>query len=446
MQMADLVMANWNAQPLRNAVVVCRRVRSKLPLWKNTDKIRRNSISRFITTSIIAALITLVPFTAFAAVDYGAEIVDAEGVVIVTVKATSEVTEAFVGQRLTVGDSIETGKDGAAEILFDDGNVTRIDENTLLIIEALAIQGDGSRKSILGLAFGRVKNLVSKLEHKRSRFEVHTKSAVAGVRGTPAWVVGSFEGAEHRTEVDLLGKVDDKGSIFVQGRDDAATEVVLAPQTRTVVTFGIAPIKPFALDPDRFNRMQIILPIITPPEKREEKRKEILILTEEVKEASAEEEAAPEEEEAKPEEEEAVEEEAAAEEEAVTEPEAESTTEGETATTTDDSDVVAEHLAREVSEGEIVELSESETGEETETQADTASSKTTTDTTSADASLIMGHITRKVSVGEIVNPDESETGEGTENQGDSGTSDSGTSDPPAPSTTTTTIILNLNFP
>ena len=393
---------------------------------------------RFIFPLLIAAFIALVPTTAVAAVDYGAEIVDADGVVIVTVKATSEVTEAFVGQRLTVGDSIETGNNGVAEILFDDGNVTRIDENTLLTIEALSIEGDGSRKSVLGLAFGRVKNLVSKLEHKRSRFEVHTRSAVAGVRGTPKWVVSTFDGVRPTTEVDLLGGIDDTGSVFVRGKDKVGTEVLLKPRTRTVVTMGLAPTTPFVIDPDRFNRMRIILPILTPPEKREEKRKEILVLTEEVTEATTEGEG-----EAEQTEEEAVEEESKPEGEG--EAEAEATTEGD-ATTTDDTAIVEEHVTSEVSVGEIVEPGESETGEETETQADTTSTKTTTETTTADTSLTMDHITRKVSVGEIVAPSESETGEGTETQGSGGTTEvPGTGDPPAPSTTTTTIRLNFNF-
>lgn len=236
---------------------------------------------RFIFSAVVAVLFALMPASVvFAAVDYGAEIVDVQGLAQVTVKSNKETVDAFVGQRLSVGDSIETGRDGAAEIMFDDGNVTRLDENSRITIELLSIEADSSRKSVLGLAFGRVKNLVSKLEHKRSRFEIHTKSAVVGVRGTPQWAVGAFDGEKHKTEADLLGGEGEKGTIFVRGRDTAKTVVILKPRMRTIVTMGLPPLDPFAISPDRFRRLQLIMPVKTAPKQREEKRKEILKKTE----------------------------------------------------------------------------------------------------------------------------------------------------------------------
>jgi len=224
--------------------------------------------------------------TAFAGTRYGAEIVDVLGKVSVTIKADGASVEAAVGQRLKQGDAIETGPDGEAEILFDNGNVTRMDENSKITIEKLFMEDDKSRKSVLGLAFGRVKNSVAKLVQKRSRFEVHTKSAVAGVRGTPHWVVGAFEGEKHKTEVDLLGDPGEEGGVFVTGSDPDKTEVLLVPGMRTVAEFGLPPLEPFVIAPDRRRRLAAIIQIKTPAETMQQLREKIL---EEVREEKVEE-------------------------------------------------------------------------------------------------------------------------------------------------------------
>ena len=229
---------------------------------------------------------TLFSSSAFAATRYGAEIVDVLGNVSVTIKADGVSVEATVGLRLGEGDAIETGPDGEAEILFDDGNVTRMDENSKVTIQKLFMEDDKSRKSVLGLAFGRVKNSVIEMVHKDSSFEVHTKSAVAGVRGTPHWIVGAFDGPKHKTEVDLLGTPGEKGGVFVKGSDTGKSEVILTPGMRTTAEFGLPPIKPFVIAPDRRRRLVAIVPIKTEPAKSQELREKIL---EEVKEEKPEE-------------------------------------------------------------------------------------------------------------------------------------------------------------
>ena len=274
---------------------------------------------------------TLFSSNAFAATRYGAEIVDVLGTVSVMIKADGVSVEATVGLRLGEGDAIETGPDGEAEILFDDGNVTRMDENSKVTIEKLFMEDDKSRKSILGLAFGRVKNSVIEMVHKDSSFEVHTKSAVAGVRGTPHWIVGAFEGAKHKTEVDLLGTPGEKGSVFVTGSDAGKSEVLITPGMRTVAEFGIPPLEPFVIAPDRRRRLTVLIPIKTEPAKSQELREKIL---EEVQE----------------EQEEVVEEKTEEPKEEEKDEEAESFVKP---TVDDDADEMMEHVTRVVSVGEI---------------------------------------------------------------------------------------------
>jgi len=272
--------------------------------------------------------------TAFAGTRYGAEIVDVLGKVSVTFKADGASVDAAVGQKLGEGDAIETGPDGEAEILFDDGNVTRMDENSKITIEKLFMEDNKSRKSVLGLAFGRVKNSVIELVHKESSFEVHTKSAVAGVRGTPHWVVGAFDGAKPKTEVDLLGDPGEKGGVFVTGGDPGKTEILLTPGMRTVAEFGLPPLAPFVIAPDRRMRLTAIMPIKTVATKMQGLREKI---SEEVREEA----------EKKPEE--PVSEEFGKEEEGAVKP-----------TVDDDADDLMEHVTRVISVGKVVDPNEDE--------------------------------------------------------------------------------------
>lgn len=224
-------------------------------------------------------LLLLIPRAAFAA-DFTAEIVDIDGKVTVTQKADGKAAPAQKGMKLVPGDVIETATDAEAELLYEDGNVTRVGEETTLTIKELSIADDKSRKTVLDLAVGQVKNSVSKLVSKTSSFEVHTKSATAGVTGTPPWVVkaiGGRAGGAQRTEVDLI--TGTSGQVYVRGIDPAAPKVFLTPGTRTIVPFGNPPSRPFTISPDRLAQLQKAMPITTPPETMQQKRQELDIKT-----------------------------------------------------------------------------------------------------------------------------------------------------------------------
>lgn len=220
--------------------------------------------------------IFLLPFAVQAA-DFGAEIVDVDGKVYVIQKATGKKIAAKTGMRVGPGDAIETAENAEAEILYDDGNVTRLDEETRLEISKLSVDTDKSRESVLNLAYGRVKNSVSKLVTTKSKFEVNTKTVTGGVTGTPPWVVNVVGGKDStgpaKTEVDLLK--GEKGSVVVRGTDPKATAIVLTPGTRTIAQAGMPPMNAFPISAARLNELQAKLPITTPPAVRQEKRQQL---------------------------------------------------------------------------------------------------------------------------------------------------------------------------
>lgn len=229
-----------------------------------------------ITNFLFFLAIFLAPLAVHAA-DFGAEIVDVDGKVHVIQKATGKKIPAKVGMKISPGDVIETAEEAEAEILYDDGNVTRLDEDTRLEITKLAVDPDKTRESKLNLAFGRIKNSVSKLATTKSKFEVNSKTVTAGVTGTPPWVVNVIGGKNPagpvKTEIDLLK--GEKGGVFVRGTDPKATAIILTPGTRTVAQMGLPPMNPFPISAARMNELQTKMPITTPPAVREEKRKQL---------------------------------------------------------------------------------------------------------------------------------------------------------------------------
>ncbi len=229
---------------------------------------------RFIIGLSCIALILTAASTA-AAKNFGAAIADVSGPVFVITKDTNNIVDATKGQRLVPGDAVTTGPEGEAEILYDDGNLTRLDENSRLLIEKLAIVEGGARETGLRLELGRAKNAVSKLGNKRSHFEVHTASAVAGVTGTPDWVVAlTGDAGSPATEVDLLGKLGEPGEVYCEGAGGAGRQAITSGM-RTVVQPGMPPATPFAIDPERLQSLLQKMAIKTPNDVRDLLRNEL---------------------------------------------------------------------------------------------------------------------------------------------------------------------------
>ncbi len=100
------------------------------------------------------------------------------------------------GMELAAGDTIRTAADGRAEIAFFEDSITRLDFGTTFTLVTLALDDDGATiieaEQFTGNTFSRVTTLVN----ARSRFDIETPSAVAGVQGTEyAVLIGAEDGA-----------------------------------------------------------------------------------------------------------------------------------------------------------------------------------------------------------------------------------------------------------
>ncbi len=193
----------------------------------------------------------------------GATVIHQEGSASVFSTAVGKRLPLRMGDRIAEGDRIRTGRNGNVEIEFDTGSVIKIDAGTDLVVKSLRRDNKGSTFSIFGLLFGRVKSAVRKLVSSESRFEYQTKAVVAGVAGTPPWVITVLPNGA--AEVDLLGAKGDKGAVFVQGLDPQKTLINLTPGTGTRIFTGAPPAPPTPISPARFQKLNQGLPFVARP-------------------------------------------------------------------------------------------------------------------------------------------------------------------------------------
>lgn len=96
----------------------------------------------------------------------------------------SEFRPAFDGDILGAGSTLKTGPDAYAVLTYFEGSTVSVDPNTVLVIETLQANPDGS--TVIGMRqdIGQTWHAVTKLLTAGSKYEVRTPTATATVRGT----------------------------------------------------------------------------------------------------------------------------------------------------------------------------------------------------------------------------------------------------------------------
>ena len=89
------------------------------------------------------------------------------------------------GDRLTRGDRVTTEIKSRIEIKMPDKSVIRFDEKTTFVLESVAYDQKTQKKDInFNMILGKTWANVPKFSDSKGRFEITTKTAVVGVRGT----------------------------------------------------------------------------------------------------------------------------------------------------------------------------------------------------------------------------------------------------------------------
>lgn len=94
-----------------------------------------------------------------------------------------------LGDEVSVGETLRTKSQSKAEVTFEDGSILRLAEKTAMEIREYMLRQDGFR-GVFNLTRGKIQSIIRATAAgifgmgKQSRFEVHTSTAVVGVRGT----------------------------------------------------------------------------------------------------------------------------------------------------------------------------------------------------------------------------------------------------------------------
>jgi hypothetical protein len=163
----------------------------------------------------------------------------------------SKITEpGKVGKKILPGDSISTGPDSRAKIVMSDKNVLNISPDSQMAIEKYT--NDGKDKNVeLKVEFGKIRASVEqKYDGEKSKFNVKTPSAVAGVRGTD--FLTSYDRGSKKSQIITfsgtvaVGKPGPGGAIL--------NPVFVQPGQTTTASEGKAPESPKAMPKEEMKK------------------------------------------------------------------------------------------------------------------------------------------------------------------------------------------------
>jgi FecR-like protein len=135
-------------------------------------------------------------------------------------------TAASVGAAVEPGDKLRTKKPGRLRVVFQDDSVLTLSDNSELVIDQQVFDpAQGKAQSTLRLLRGKVLALASEYyERARAVYEIRTKTAVAGVRGTefavyydPRAEVTEVVGVHGHVEVHSVLDLLRRGTFVTQG-------------------------------------------------------------------------------------------------------------------------------------------------------------------------------------------------------------------------------------
>ncbi len=125
-------------------------------------------------------------------------------VTLIRANGSEQETGLSPGTDIRLGDTLRTGRDGSAAMIFADTSVLTLHSDSEIRFDHLSAHGEtGMVDSRLRLIKGRMDTRVKPAVGPGSRFEVHTPSAISAVRGTEYRTAVTREG--HASNIEVLG-------------------------------------------------------------------------------------------------------------------------------------------------------------------------------------------------------------------------------------------------
>lgn len=152
--------------------------------------------------TIFVFVLFMAPQFALASASYGLFMVVKGDIKVID--AQNKATAVRVGSKILPGETVTSGPDSRAKIVMSDRNVINISPGTTLKIEKYENNPKTGEKNVLiNLQEGKARtNVEQKYDGEKSKFQIRTPTAVAGVRGTQFLV--SFDPGSQLTQVVTL--------------------------------------------------------------------------------------------------------------------------------------------------------------------------------------------------------------------------------------------------
>ncbi len=175
-----------------------------------------------------------------------------KGEVTVLKDNKSKEKKAKVGMKVRQGDVISCGKDSRAKIVMADKNIIHVSPESKLSLDEYDYKKD-EKKVMLNVIYGKIRSSVNqKYDGEKSKFQVKTPTAVAGVRGTD--FLTSYA---PRTKTSQI--VTFKGLVAVgrQGPNNSIVNpVIVKPGQFTKATATTPPEPPKKVPPKMFENLE----------------------------------------------------------------------------------------------------------------------------------------------------------------------------------------------
>ncbi len=134
-------------------------------------------------------------------------------------------------------DLIVTGSASSAKMTFSDDSTITISQNSKMEVKDFAVKGK-TRKGIFFLAVGKLVADVTKFIGGKNTFEVHSPTAVCGVRGTGFEFIVAGVGAQMATTVSCTTGALSVSALSATGAV-ISTATIVAGQTVIITSAGI---------------------------------------------------------------------------------------------------------------------------------------------------------------------------------------------------------------
>lgn len=176
-----------------------------------------------------------------------------KGEITVTSSKDKKTENAKVGRKVFPGDTITAGKDARAKIVMSDKNILNISPESKVTIEKYTNDPKSDSRNVeLKVEYGKVRASVEqKYDGEKSKFNIKTPTAVAGVRGTD-FITGFNRQTKTTSIVTFSGTVA-VGTPGPQGQ--IMNPVFVQPGQATEVGAGKAPEAPKPMPKDELNNM-----------------------------------------------------------------------------------------------------------------------------------------------------------------------------------------------